>query len=595
MSGIRRFACVFLCFSMMFASAGPAQDAPQHDPALEPVAPAQPDQPEPQPPAVEDNKPAVDQPLTEEQRQMLQQKIDVGTIDVERLRQLVDGPAASERLRMTLQECIELALLQNPDIQVTQLERFKSDADLMTAKGEFDPLLAGQALYLRATQQASAEYRLFGNIASVEAYRTTSSVDVGGKLHTGTIYDVRVDLNKEETTYNQFIEEWNGGLTVTLRQPLLRGGGFAYNRSRIVVARRMGEINQYQLQLSVMNMVAQVVKSYWDLVGAIENVMVREQALANAERLLDISQRQLDLGTAAAIEVLQAKAGVAGRQSDLIAARSQVADAEDVLKQILNMRDGGYFSSKRIMPVNRPSLTEFNLEDVKNLEQEIEQSIDVALETRPEMLTAAIDIQNARTDRQRAANDLLPTLDVSGSVFQGARDHYMTGVFTGIRTRSDNFYTVGVEGSVPLGNRAARGQFQRAGLTLKQSEQRLESIKQETMMRVRMAMRALQTSQILIESNRQTRKLQETNVAAEEKRLKLGVTTSYRVLQVQQDLTLAQTQEVQARIAFEKALVDLRLAEGRLLEELGVELEAPESPRPVNFFRSVVPIKPYKD
>jgi outer membrane protein TolC len=588
MTGIRRFASVFLCFSMMFASAGPAQDAPQPDPALEPVAPAQPDQSEPKPPA-------VDQPLTEEQRQMLQQKIDVGTIDVERLRELVDGPAAAERLRMTLQECIELALLQNPDIQITQLERFKSDADLMTAKGEFDPLLTGQAQYLRATQQANAAYRLFGNLTTVEAYQTTSSVDVGGKLHTGTIYDVRVDLNKEETTYNNFISEWSGGLTVMLRQPLLRGSGFAYNRSRIVIARRLGEVNQYQLQLSVMNLVAQVVKSYWDLVGAIENVTVREQSLANAERLMDISQRQLDLGTAAAIEVLQAKAGVAGRQSDLIAARSTVADAEDLLKQLLNMRDGGYFSSKRIVPVNRPSLTEFNLEDVKNLEQEIEQSINVALETRPEMLSAALEIQNAKTDRQRAANELLPSLDVSGSVFQGARDHYMREVFTGIRTRSDNSYTVGVEGSIPLGNRVARGQFQRAGLTLKQSEQRLESVKQETMMRVRMAMRALQTSQILIESNRQTRKLQETNVAAEEKRLKLGVTTSYRVLQVQQDLTLAQTQEVQSRIAFEKALVDLRLAEGRLLEELGVELEAPEPPHPVNFIRSVIPRKPYED
>jgi len=588
MLGIRRFACVFLCFSMVFAAVGPAQDAPQPDPALEPVAPDQADLPEPKPPA-------VDRPLTEEQRQMLQQKIDVGTIDVERLRELVDGPAAAERLRLTLQECIELALLQNPDIQVTQLERFKSDADLMTAKGEFDPLLAGQAQYLRATQQASAEYRLFGNITSVEAYRTTSSVDVGGKLHTGTIYDVRVDLNKEETTYNQFIEEWNGGLTVTLRQPVLRGRGFAYNRSRIVVARRIGEVNQYQLQLAVMNLVAQVVKAYWDLVGAIENVTVREESLANAERLLDISRRQLDLGTAAAIEVLQAKAGVAGRQSDLIAARAQVADAEDVLKQLLNMRDGAYFSGKRIVPVNRPSLTEFNLEDVKNLEGEIEQSINVALETRPEMLSAALEIQNARTERQRTANDLLPSLDVSGSVFQGARNHYMTGVFTGIRTRSDNFYTIGVEGSIPLGNRAARGQFQRADLTLKQSELRLESVKQETMMRVRMAMRALQTSQILVESNRQTRKLQETNVAAEEKRLRLGVTTSYRVLQVQEDLTLAQTQEVQARIAFEKALVDLRLAEGRLLEELGVELEPTESPRPVNFFRSVIPIKSYEE
>lgn len=176
MSGIRRFACVFLCLSMMFASVGPAQVAPAPEPDLEPVAPAEAGQPAPQPAAPASNRPAVDQPLTEEQRQMLQQKIDVGTINVEQLREVVDGPAEAERLRLTLQECIELALLQSPDIQVTQLERFKSDADLMTAKGEFDPLLTGQAQYTHAIQQANAAYRLFGNLTSVEAYSTTSSV-----------------------------------------------------------------------------------------------------------------------------------------------------------------------------------------------------------------------------------------------------------------------------------------------------------------------------------------------------------------------------------------------------------------------------------
>jgi len=575
MSGIRRFLCAVFCLSFIVTSPGPAQDAPPPEPSV-PESSALP----------------PDQPLTEEQRQMLQQKIDIGTIDVERLSEVVEGPAAMDRLRLTLNEAIEIALLQNPDIRVVQLERWKSDADVVAAKGEFDPLLSGQAQYYRASQQASAEYRLFGNISSVEAYRTTSSVDVGGKLHTGTIYDVRIDLNKEETTYNQFIEEWSGGLTIMLRQPLLRGAGFPYNRSRIIIARRMKTINAYQLELSVMNTIAQVVKAYWDLVGAIENVMVREQSLANAERLLDITQRQLNIGVVAAIDVLQAKAGVATRQSDLVAARSQVADAEDVLKQLLNMRDGGYFSAKRIVPVNRPSLSEFNLEDVKNLERDVERSIDIALEERPEMLTAALEIENAKTERKRAAKDLLPTLDVSGTVFQGARDHYMTGVFTGIRVRNDNFYSIGVEGSIPIGNRAARGQYQRANLSVIQARERLESVKQETMMGVRMAMRALQTSQILVESNRQARKLQETNVAAEEKRLRLGVTTSYQVLQVQEDLTLAQTQEVQARIAFEKALVDLRLAEGRLLEQLGVEFEPADVPETVGFFRSLVPWAP---
>ncbi|HNR37014.1 MAG TPA: hypothetical protein PKO36_17700, partial [Candidatus Hydrogenedentes bacterium] len=93
-------------------------------------------------------------------------------------------------------------------------------------------------------------------------------------------------------------------------------------------------------------------------------------------------------------------------------------------------------------------------------------------------------------------------------------------------------------------------------------------------------------------SNRQAKQLQEANVIAEEKRLRLGVSTSYRVLQVQQDLTLAQTQELQARIAYEKALVELRLSEGTLLESLGIDFCPPEPEAPVTFGRSIRPPVP---
>jgi len=338
-----------------------------------------------------------------------------------------------------------------------------------------------------------------------------------------------------------------------------------------------------------MNTVSQVVKSYWDLVGALENVTVREEALDNALRLLDISQKQYDIGTAAAIEVLQAKAGVATRQGDLVTARSSVRDAEDALKQILNMRDDGVFSAKRITPIDRPEVAVFTVEEIERLEAGLEVGIENALELRPEILTAQLDIESAAIERKRAANLMLPEFNVTGSVSQGAREHKLRDVFEGIRDRDNNSYTIGVQGSLPIGNRAARGAYYRADVTERQAEQRLESAKQEVMLNVRLALRNAVTSQILVESNQQAVTLQETNVAAEEKRLRLGVTTSYRVLQIQQDLTLAQVQEVQARIAYEKALIDFRLAEGRLLECLGIDYQPVESETPISYWRSIVP------
>jgi outer membrane protein TolC len=277
------------------------------------------------------------------------------------------------------------------------------------------------------------------------------------------------------------------------------------------------------------------------------------------------------------------------RQSDLIATRSRVSDAEDMLKTLLDLRDEDVFTSKRIEPVDRPKVAPFEISDIEKGEEAVKQSIAVALEKRPEMLLSEIEIANAKLDIDRTADGMLPEFNLTGSVSQGGRDHKVREVFNDVRERTDNAYTVGFRGSVPIGNRIARGTYERALLTQRQAEQRREQTKQELMLKVRLASRAAYTSQILVESNRQARALQETNVVAEEKRLRLGVSTSYRVLQIQEDLTAAQTQELQAQIAYEKALVEVRLAEGTILDHLGIEFGMPENEKSISYVDSVKP------
>ena len=529
-----------------------------------------------------------DAPLTPEQLQLLNQKIDVGRIDINRMREILEGEAAVETLRMSLQDCIRLAVENSPELQIVRYEPLKSDADVLTAHGEFDPIASTTITYLNSTQQASPEYQTFAQITSIEAKRTTTKTSVSGKLEWGTLYDASFELDRESTTFTKFVPQWSGGLTLTLNQPLLRGRGAAFNLARIHMAAKAREIADTQVRLSLMNVAAEVIKAYWDLVGAVESLAVREQALANAERLLDIAQKRLDIGTGAAIEVLQAKAGVAMRQTDLVTARSQVSNAEDVVKKILNLRDDGLFSAKRIVPTDRPSVVEFDLESIRNVDEQLKKGYDLALAGRPEIVSARLEIETAKLDHLRASNATQPDVSVTGSLFQGQRGPEWTKVFEGVAERTDNFYTLGVKGSVPIGNRAARGASERADLTARQAELKLERTKQDLMLKVRLAARAVHTSQILVESNRQARTLQETNVAAEEKRLRLGVSTSYRVLQVQQDLTQAQTQEVQARIGCEKALVELRLAEGTILDSLGIQFEAADPEPPATFIRSAI-------
>ena len=579
--------------------------------------------------------------------------IDLNSINLDKLyEELKKASPPRDEQTMSLQESVQLALKNNRDIIVTSYEPLKVDGDILAAKGAFDPTLSGKYSKSNSETAASSQISsftgglgggssgllggnsnilgsvlrsinrasLFGNnnnnnnnlglgrlvltgalsllssagttvrnfldpsgdqTTIIEQDSNVYETTLQGKIPWGTQYQVKLNVTDEASTYSGNVSEYSGGLTLSVTQPLLRGRGPKANLARIRIAKNSREIAENQLMTQVMTTVADVVKAYWDLVGAEQQAAVRETSLANAQRLLDVNQRRLEIGIGAGLEVVQAKASVAQRTSDVIAARTQVASAEDRLKLLLDLKENEEFSHKRIVASDVPEATELDLDEPA--------SIARALENRPELKSAELEIDSAELDRYRAANNMQMKLDVSGSVFQGARGDKAGVVFDGIGDRDDNSYSFQVEGEIPITNRVARGQYEKARQTKRQAQDRQYKTRNEIAINVRNAVRQAASSRIIVESSGQARALQETNVAAEEKRLKLGITTSFEVLRTQEDLATAHAQEVQAKIDYEKALTDLKLAEGTILTALNVEYAAPEAEKPVGFVRSIVP------
>ncbi len=519
----------------------------------------------------------------------IQEEISVDLIDLDALRAAIEAHTAGRELRLGLKDCIKLTLQQNPDILISSIDPQAADADAYSAKGEFDPMWQTRTTYTYTSVTASKEIQQFGGISAVESYVTNLESSFLGKLTTGTQYALAFSLNKEENTYGSFIEDFDGRMALTLTQPLLRGFGRTVNTIRIQAARNLSKISAEQLRLQTMQTVSEVVKAYWDLVTAVENVTVQQESLDNAERLLRINETRQEIGTAADIDVLQAKAGVATRQSELISARARVNDAADVLKQLLDMQEEGYFSKAVIIPTDRPSIDTQVEMLPENMDAQVQESIEKALQHRPEVEIMGLQIENAELEEMSARNDMLPELNLTGMYGQGGRNHKVRQMLYGIRDKDHEFYSYGFEANIPIGNRAARGAHTKAKLNRRQAELQKHKTLQGLMFNVHLAARNLFTNRILVESNRQARRLQEANVIAEEKRLRLGVTTSWQVLRIQEDLTAAQTMEVQALTAYEKARIDLGLAEGTLLDELDITLDFPEIEKTDSYLESIRP------
>lgn len=518
------------------------------------------------------------------------EEIQIELLDVDAIMRTLDESQRERLVRLTLADCIQLALAQNPDIQIAAIEPIMADGDIQAAKGEFDPIAQLTGTYNVAEVSLSAQQVVFGGIDAIRSYTTNLNAQLGSKLHTGTQWAIVGTMEKSEDTFNQFIEEFNTQVALTLTQPVLRGFGLKYNKVRIMAANNNRKLTEAQLKLTAMNTVGEVIKAYWDLVGAVEAVQLNRASLDNANRLLTVNETRREIGTAADIEVLSAKTGVATRQSDLISARSLVGDASDRLKQLMNLREGEMFSRLLVVPVDRPNVSSEMNFDADAYDASLEASIAKALENRPELDIAELQLENAQLDEYRAQRDMMPQLDLTGSYAQGGRDHKVRETLYAVRDGDDSIYSIGIQAAVPIGNRAARGQYQRSKLTRRQAELQGERTRTDVMMLVHTAARNILKNQTLVESNEQAVRLKQAEVAAEESRLRLGVTTSWQVLQVQEQLTAAETARLQSQIAYEKSLIDLQTAEGALLESLEITVEpADGEDAGVGYFKSLQP------
>jgi outer membrane protein TolC len=198
-------------------------------------------------------------------------------------------------------------------------------------------------------------------------------------------------------------------------------------------------------------------------------------------------------------------------------------------------------------------------------------------------------VRNAELDRQQTRNELLPQFDLQGSYGRSTIRLEGVEIFEGIAEPDGRSWTIGAIASVPIGNRTARGNFTRAKLFVRQQEQRLAKAKQDVMLNVRLALESLVSNRVLVASREQERTLQQLLVDAEERKLRIGVTTAQDVLDRQEDLTAAQANEVNAQVDFEKSRIDLQVAEGTLLENMGIAYDVPDYGEGLGFWDSLGP------
>jgi outer membrane protein len=354
------------------------------------------------------------------------------------------------------------------------------------------------------------------------------------------------------------------------------------------------EISDVAFRLQIITTVDQIENMYWDLVFAYENVRVQQESIAFAQKTLSDTQKQVQIGSLAPIEVVRAQSTVSSDQQSLIQAQNNLQLQQLLMKNALSrtlvdpaLADAEVIPTSTIeLPEQEPVIPTQDL-------------VNDALGHRAELAESRIDLANREINNKAIRNLMLPTLDLfayyGGSGLAGTQNpanlcaneppeeaalgfcstapvpttSYTSGLNQLVNSSAPD-KGVGLTLTIPIRNRNAGALQVRAELEYRQAQMREQQIENQIRIEVRNAQFSVQQNRAAVAAAQAAVELGRQSLDAEQKKLNLGASTSTLVLQNQSVLATNESNMVSAMAAYEKSRIELDRATGLLLDHAGI-------------------------
>ena len=494
-------------------------------------------------------------------------------------------PATQAGIPLSLDQAIGLALANNQDLNVTVNAAESTRFSLLGTLGIYDPL-ASATMSRAHTEQPATSQLVGAQVNTIDTF--DARAQISQLVPTGGVFALGFTANKTDTNSSfAFVNpSYSSALQISLNQPLLRNFGPRPTTWLIRIARNTQDSAYEGFVRSVQSMVNSVEQAYWDLVYALQNLEVKKESLRIAQDLNRITRIKIDVGSLAPIEITQTEVGIATAEQDIITAEGLIGDAQDRLVRQLNV-DPAQWKAAPIVPTDQ-----VRGEDVQI---QLEEGTRTAIARRPEVLSAAYTVESDRIRYDYYANQVMPALNLVGSYgnpgIGGTTRDPETGAIVSTGDFGDAFrqvtdrkfknWSIGLNFSFPILNRAARGAYGAAKYTLESDRAFLTTTEQNVVLEVRAAAREIDTARRSIVAAQKGRELAEKNLDAVKKKYDNGMSTSFEVTQIQRDLSAARTTELQALAVYRKALAAYHFATADILDWKGIQVEGlPEMTAP---------------
>ena len=497
----------------------------------------------------------------------------------------VQGAENNSVTELSLEEAIRQTVKNNLDIQI---ELINPDIAQQTLKKNTAIFIPTLDINFSKTENNSPSRSVLDGGTLTTSENVNASISLSQKLALGGTMQISLDNSRysSTSTFSTMNPSLNSTLTFSLSQPLLKNFGTHITKRNILIAANSQRLSQAAFKQKIIDLIYSVEEAYWNLVYSKRNLEVKNKSLQLAQDMLRQSEVQVRVGVSAPMDILTSKAEVAARESELLQVEGQIKIAEENLKRILNITD----SPQKIEPSDQPAFTA--------QQTNFDQFLLTALENRPDIEQVRLDLKSKRIDVKYYRNQLLPDLQLTASYYtsglSGDRLIFDGNPFTGgtvigvikgdiwdsLKDTVSNLYrnySLALKLSIPLKNDLAKSDWVQAQMNLKKSLLQLKQVENTIYSEVKQAIIMVEQNQKIVQASMISRQLAEEKLTAEQKKLSVGLSTHYQVLQFQRDFSTTQTTELKALIDYNLSLSNLQKILGTTLEDYGITFTASSS------------------
>jgi outer membrane protein TolC len=454
-----------------------------------------------------------------------------------------------------------------------------------------DPTLTSNLEYEATTTPSTSA---FTGSTPVQSTNSTFNVGYTQGFLTGTQLGVTFNNMRGTNTnpFNTYSPLISTTFRATATQHLLQGFGWGINGRFIVQAKNDRRITDSAFRQQLLYTVNQVENIYWGLVSAYEDEQAKERALAQTTQLTSDNRKQLQIGTLAPLDVVNSDSAVATDQQALVASQSNLTYQQLIMKQaIARELTDPVLMAAPVVPTDRVALDRLPEEDMA-----VDDLVQQAYVNNPQIEQAVLNMKNNEITMKAEKNGLLPTVDAyafyGASAVSGSQSQYLNcaalGAFggtgcafptVGYGTAVGNLFNssapdkgVGVNITIPLRNRVAQADQARSQMEYRQAQMRLQQLYTQVRIQVINGQYALTNDRAQVGAAQAGRDYAAQSLEAEQKKFKLGASTSALVLQQQRNMATAENALISATAAYAKDRAGLLELLSNTLDRYGISI-----------------------